>query len=110
MKKIIIGIILFIVIASFIVVVQVNKNQKTFSPEKWEIDIWEREKMLESLIDTYDLYQMNDKQIVNLLGTNGVVEGTNIVYYVGKTYSGPILFSISFDETGYVSRYGIIVD
>lgn len=110
MKKIIIICLLLSVFSISFLFFLHRDNSIEFSPEQWAADIWKREKMLEDLIQTHHLEQMNDDQIIDLLGTNGIVEGSHITYYIGKTFSGPVLFNISFDKKGYVSTYGVIVD
>lgn len=111
MKKYIFTFILFIVlIVSSYGFLHIKKNDKLFSTEKWDTEIWEREHMIKDLTENYNFYKMDFEQVLNLLGTNGVVEGSHITYYVGKTYSGPVLFSISFDDRNHVINYDIIID
>lgn len=88
-----------------------QKNErKKFSSENWDTNIWGREKMIDSLSEMYDLYQMKYDDIVKILGTNGVIKDSRIIYYIGKSFAGPVLFNISFDENDYVCDFGIIVD
>ena len=111
MKKKYVFLSIIIILIFVVSVIGVNiHNDKVFSQEKWNSNIWERNKMIDNLTQTYDLYQMSSNDIVDLLGTNGLVENSHFTYYVGKEYSGPVLFSITFDENDYVSGYGIIID
>ena len=82
----------------------------TFTQESWNENVFKREKMIDDLLEKYSLQEMDYAQITSLLGTNGIVPDSKIRYYVGKSYIGPVLFSISFDENNKVASYGIMID
>ncbi len=84
--------------------------EREFSVQKWDTDIWHRERMVKSLTEKYNLYGMTDEEIVKLLGKNGLVENSHYTYYVGKSYCGPVIFGISFDDNNKVEGYSVIVD
>ena len=104
----------FLIIFIFLMILYLGygyqKDRSEFSSEKWESDIWGREQMIEDLTRSYDLQNMNSEEILDLLGTNGMVFDSHYIYYIGKSFSGPVLFAISFDENDYVSSYGVIID
>lgn len=85
-------------------------ERSKFTIERWSKDIYEREYMLNDLMKKYDIGEMSYDEIILLLGTNGVVPNSKIQYYIGKSYIGPILFSITFDEDDTVKSFGKIVD
>jgi len=77
-----------------------------FTPEAWNEHIWQRERMLDSLKSKYDLGSMKYDQIVELLGTNGIADGSGksrMTYYTGKSTAIPQFLSIDFDEDGNVA-------
>ena len=84
--------------------------EREFSVQEWDTDIWHRERMIKSLTEKYNLYGMTDEEIVKLLGKNGLVENSHYIYYVGKSYAGPVIFGISFDDNNKVEHYSVIVD
>lgn len=114
MKKRIFIIILaaVVVFCSVFTFIAHGKYEKIFTPEKWDSNIWKREKMIDNLTEQYDLYQMSYYDVIDLLGTNGLAESrTNenscLTYYIGKGIIDPMLFTISFNEKGIVEKYSV---
>lgn len=105
-RKILILFILLIII----LIIFVYPKERKFNKEIWNSKIWYRYTMIEDLTKNYNLYEMTPNDILNLLGTNGIVENSHYTYYVGKSFAGPKLFNVSIGDNGYVSSYGIIID
>lgn len=89
-----------------------KKSEQIFTPEKWDSHIWKREKMIDSLTQQYNLYRMNYNEVIELLGTNGLVESRTkknscLTYYIGKGIGDPLLFTIRFNEDKVVIEYVI---
>ncbi len=80
-----------------------------FSKGMWDNCVWLRQYMIDDLTEKYDLCGMSRAEIAELLGQNGLVDGSHEIYYVGKTWCGPVLFALSFED-GRVKNFGIIVD
>lgn len=110
MKRLIIALIVLLIIIILVLICIREYHKTVFSIEEWEADIWGRYKMIDDLTQTNDLYGMSSAEILQLLGDNGLVEDSHYTYYVGKSFSGPILFNISFDTNDCVSDFGIIAD
>lgn len=111
------SIVIFSVIAGIIIAVFAgfkcyDKYISYFTPQKWETHQWERVKMIDSLTEQYDLYGMNRAEVLDLLGTTGLVEShvsdTRLCYYAGKGIIDPLLFFVNFNEGGTACDYGII--
>lgn len=83
-------------------------NNVAFTTQQWNEEIGQREKMLESLLQTHDLIGMTKEEIKVLLGTNGMVEpvgGGVLQYYIADGYIDPVLLFIELDAKGRVSHY-----
>lgn len=80
---------------------------KTFSIEKWDNNVYQREMMLDDFLERYDLIGMSYDEVIEILGTNKF-DGNK--YLIGKSYVGPIFFSITFNEKNRVESYGVIID
>lgn len=85
-------------------------ERNVFTVEKWNRDIYQRKILLDDLTKKYNINAMTYEEVVELLGVNGIVPNSRIQYFAGKSYAGPVLFSISFDENDRVKSYGIIID
>lgn len=101
------GLILFLSNLVFIVIENNLHTPIEFTSEKWNQDIWQRERMIDSLNSKYDFVSMKYDQIIELLGENGVSEDSGkdkMIYYTGKgTFIQPFLM-IQFDEDGNVTE------
>ncbi len=107
-KTIILFIVLFV--CGTLILLWHQYNQSQFSVDKWDENIYVREKMLDDLLNSHDLSAMCYDEIVSLLGTNGIVPNSKISYYIGKSYLGAVLFHISFDSNNRVVSYAVIAD
>ena len=105
-KKLLICVIIVIIIL-IIIFVNFVHALTTFSIEKWNENVYQREWMLNDFLEKYNLVGMSYGEIINLLGSN-YFDGNK--YLIGKSYVGPKFFSITFDKNNKVESYGIIVD
>lgn len=117
-KYFFIGLTLLLAIVLIVCVFQYISSTK-FTPERWNNDIFGRECMMDDLLSQYDLTSMTRVEILELLGKEGLsfpmsmenlYEGNEIIYYIGRGYVGPMLFSIHFGEDDYVTHYSIYED
>lgn len=99
-----------ILIVTLTVVISLYMNSNQFTTEKWNNNIYTREKMLENFLENYDLNSMNYDEVIMILGKNGLVEDSKLTYYVGKSIFGPILFHIEFDSSNNVIYFDKIID
>ena len=105
-KIILLSTILALVLLAVFVFLYTNML-KTFSIERWNENVYQRERMLDDFLEKYDLTGMSYDEVMSILGTN---EFDGNKYLIGKSYVGPTFFSITFDDDNRVKSYGIIVD
>ena len=79
---------------------KVIKEQKTFSCDKWDVDIAKRYRMADSLIRSDALMGKSKSEILSLLGVNGLKSNndTTMEYYLNHDTENPKLLIIEFDE------------
>ena len=111
--KIIIFVIVIVLLSGFKVFIVIEDHTHTpieFTSENWDKNIWQRDRMLDSLNSKYNLVSLNYDQIIELLGTNGVevLEKNQIKYYIGKGTMIVPSFSIKFDEDGRIISTAIV--
>ena len=82
------------------VIYKINKDQKTFSKEKWDGDVSKRYKMADDLIRSEELIGMEREKVIELLGVNGLRSNTSesMEYYLGLETEEPKLLILDFDE------------
>ena len=75
-----------------------------FTPQKWESNVYERKRMVESLLNKYDLYSMSREDVIKLLGTKGILEMSewDYTYFLGKGFDTIKKLCISFDDNDMV--------
>lgn len=106
-KKIMILSIIAVMVVLTIIAIHAMNTLTTFSIKRWDTNVYQREWMLSSFLEKYELVGMSSEEVTELLGTN---EFDGNKYLIGKSYVGPMFFSITFDENDRVKSYGIIVD
>jgi len=85
---------------------KINKDQKTFSKEKWDNDVSKRYKMADHLIRSEELVGMEREKVLALLGINGLRSNTKeaIEYYLALETEEPKLLILDFDEEEKVTK------
>ncbi len=85
---------------------QLNKERKTFSKEKWEKDIANRYKLVDSLIRDHIIIGMSRDDVITMLGINGIKNNTKdaMEYYIGLETEEPKILIIDFDEEDKVQK------
>ena len=75
-----------------------------FTPQKWDSNVYERKRMVESLLNKYDLYSMSREDVIKLLGTKGILEKSewDYTYFLGKGFDTIKKLCISFDDNDMV--------
>ena len=82
------------------VIYKINKDQKTFSKEKWDGDVSKRYRMADDLIRSENLVGMERAEVIELLGVNGLRCNTveTMEYYLALETEEPKLLILDFDE------------
>ncbi|MBR6522981.1 MAG: hypothetical protein IKT39_00015 [Clostridia bacterium] len=101
---------IFAILVTILTIICIQQQNIEFDKKKWDKDIYNREKMIDDFLLHYDLKSMSYNEVVAILGTSGTVSGSHISYYIGKSYSGPVILSITFDENDMVKSFDKIVD
>ena len=83
-----------------------NKDRKTFSKEKWDLDVSKRYLMADNLVRSEALIGKERNEITELLGVNGLRCNTNesIEYYLSSDMEEPKLLILDFDEENKVKK------
>ena len=84
---------------------KINKQQKTFTKEKWSTDVNRRYKMVDSLISDGELIGKSRSDIIDLLGVNGMRSNTgdSIEYYLASENDEEVkILILEFDENDTV--------
>ena len=79
----------------------VNKNKKTFSKDKWNIDVSKRFRMADSLIRDGGIIGMDRQEVIDFLGINGLRSNTkdSMEYFLSSEEAEqPKILIIDFDE------------
>lgn len=111
MKKVILSLSALIVI--FIVIgIMLSAYSKVFTPEKWAKNTDNRYKMLDSLKEKYNLYDMTREEISNLLGESeqpyayeAPEHEDYLEYRVGSFTIDPTMLTIEFENEKVVDIY-----
>jgi len=76
--------------------------------EAWDGNVRVRSTMLDDLLEKYDFIGMSKDEVLELLGTNGVLIGEeSLGYETGGGYFSDEILSFSIDENGVVRNVGI---
>ena len=99
------------VAAAGAVVYKMNKERKLFSKEKWNNDVSKRYLMADNLIRSEQLIGMERKNVIELLGINGLRSNTteSIEYYLSLETEEPKLLILDFDEDDKVCNAVVCV-
>ena len=111
MKKVILSISTFVVII-IIVCMTISAHSKVFTPERWTKNVNTRYKMLDSLKEKYNLYNMTREDIVGLLGEprqpyalEPPAHEDFLEYKVGNFTIDPTMLTIEFENEKVVDIY-----
>lgn len=76
------------------------KDNMKFSCDRWDIDIKKRYRMADSLIRSEVLFGKDKKEVLSILGVNGLKSNNNdtMEYYLSEDTENPKLLIIEFDE------------
>lgn len=82
------------------VIYKVVKDQKTFSCDKWDIDIKKRYRMADNLIRSNTLIGKSKNEVLQILGINGLKSNNDdtMEYYLSQDTENPKLLIVSFDD------------
>ena len=88
------------------IIYKMNKDSKNFSCDRWDIDIARRYKMADSLIRSEALNGKTKKEVLSILGVNGLKSntGASMEYYLNQDEENPKLLIIEFDEDETVTN------
>jgi hypothetical protein len=87
-----------------------NSEDILFDSYMWDVNIYNRQKMIDDLQKKYDITSLNKEEVINLLGTNEAsVSNNDIVYTIGKDFS-IVCLRIVFDDNGNVVKYYVYRD
>lgn len=84
---------------------RINKEQKTFSGEKWNSDVNKRYRMVDSLIRDGGLVGKTRSEVIDLLGINGLRSNTSeaMEYYLAPQNGEEVkILILEFDENDTV--------
>ena len=120
LRNTIISSLLSVIVVIIIICAGTYKYHHTFTIDKWNNNIEKRIKIVDDLLDKYQLIGMNESRIIELLGEENSDQSsfkiskeyfppdTTMVYYLGVDYIDNCWLIISFND-GVVSRYCIDV-
>ena len=88
------------------VIYKMTKDSKNFSCDRWDVDIKKRYKMADSLIRSDALSGKTKKDVLSILGVNGLKSNTasSMEYFLSEDEENPKLLIIEFDENEVVTN------
>ena len=83
---------------------KINKEQKSFTSEKWNSDVNKRYRMVDSLIRDGGLVGKTRTEIIEVLGINGLRSNTkeSMEYYIAPQNDEVKILILEFDENDVV--------
>ena len=109
LKKILIVLIIIFLGVSLFAISIVYKKSHTFDSEAWNLNVDTRYKMVDSLVEQYNLIGQSKEDILKLLGTKEVLSNNTerIEYYISPGKGDPLFFGVYFNSEGFVAMYKV---
>ena len=88
------------------IIYKITKEQKTFTCDKWDVDINKGYRMADSLIKSDALMGKTKDEVLSILGVNGLKSNTaeSMEYYLSQDTENPKLLIIEFNEEEKVAN------